>query len=458
MMQTDECFGYPFNAADLRAVCADYAEQFMTSIEAVPLDFEPSEGHREAIRRMIDDSLRKGKRQAFLRRLGTIAAVLVLLFGTIMVTNADARDLVHRWVTQLFQDHVMFWFNPDPTSRFYTWQLNWTPEGFTLADAYESKDLRRYEYRSGEDRFQVSIERIREGIDFEDGSTYPRTESIEVGGVEGMFCYNADGSLDKLVWPDGNGDVVIEIEGSIPGETMLEILDDMILEDVRFTIGWLPKGFTMTDHSEGYEFAWRTYERGSRQITVRFEKTEPSDRTEFPGFSDCVVTDLTIAGQEALLCQEVGGDNVILRLFHQAEGCTIEVEANIGAESAKKVAESIHLGLYRYTIGWVPEGFVLTEFSDIDEGDVYYTYSNGKYGFLIDFIEMDSIDYLDLFTVEGEQTVTDIVINGYDAVIYGDNKGFDVVIFDTDHRIIICITTNVNLEDSLAVARSITIE
>ena len=42
MMNKDELTSYPYNASDLRAVCAGYTDGLVSSAEAVSLDFEPS--------------------------------------------------------------------------------------------------------------------------------------------------------------------------------------------------------------------------------------------------------------------------------------------------------------------------------------------------------------------------------------------------------------------------------
>lgn len=97
-------------------------------------------------------------------------------------------------------------------------------------------------------------------------------------------------------------------------------------------------------------------------------------------------------------------------------------------------------------------------YGDIDEAHIYYTYDKEGYQILIDIFEMESWDYMDLYSMDGEYTLTDTEINGYDAIIFEDSFGVEVDLFDTDHRVVISVNTNGCLEDALEIVRTITIE
>ena len=77
---------------------------------------------------------------------------------------------------------------------------------------------------------------------------------------------------------------------------------------------------------------------------------------------------------------------------------------------------------------------------------------------LIDFLEMDSITYLDLSSVSGEYTLTETEINGHEAVIYQDDRSVVVYVFDADHRIVIDVNANLDLDMTMWIVQSITID
>ena len=459
MMNKDELTSYPFNASDLRAVCAGYADDLVASAEAVSLDFEPSETHRNAVRRLMDKSLQKAKRHTAYRRVAAIAAVFVILCVVVMTTNSQANALFTRWIRQIFPNHVMYWFGREPSDHLYTWQIAWVSDEFELVDFYESADMRSYRYRSDEDEFSISINKVQEGFVMEAPDPDLKSVPAEVIGGKATFYYGDDGKSNNLVWIDNDENVVFSIKGSISYELMMEIADDIIIEDIRFIIDCMPKGFVLEEHSEGYEYAYRIYKKGRKTVRIEFEKAvEYSGETAFSGLAEYSLTETTINGMKAWIYQNKNSSKVDLVLFNQEEGYTIEVETNIGIEQTQKIAESIHLGQYHYTIGCIPYGYELTEFSDLDESDVYYVYASGEKMFIVSFIEMDSIAYLDLFSVSGEYTLTDTEIKGHEAVIYQDDMGVDVVVFDADHRIVIDVNANFDLDMTMWIAESITID
>lgn len=459
MMNKDELTSYPFNASDLRAVCAGYTDGLVSSAEAVPLDFEPSETHRNAVRRLMDKSLQKAKRHASYRRVAVIAAVFVILCVVVITTNTQANAMFTRWIRQIFPNHVMYWFGREPSDHLYTWQIAWVSDEFELVDSYESAVMRSYHYRSDENEFSISINRIQEGFVMEAPDPDLKSVPTEVIGGEATFYYSDDGKSNNLVWIDNDENVVFSIKGSISYELMMEIAEDMIIENIRFIIDCMPKGFVLEEHSEGYEYAYRIYKKGKKTVRIEFEKAvEYSGEAAYSGLEEYSLAETTINGMKTWLYQDKNGKKVDLVLFNQEEGYTIEVETNIGIEQTKKIAESIHLGQYHYTIGCIPYGFELTEFSNLDEGDVYYVYENGEKMLLIDFLEMDSITYLDLSSVSGEYTLTETEINGHEAVIYQDDRSVVVDVFDADHRIVIDVNANLDLDMTMWIVQSITID
>ena len=117
MIHIDDLSGYPFSGPDLYSVCEKYAARLVKSAEAVQLDFEPTETSRTAIRQLMDKSLQKARRQMLFRRVATIAAVVVILFSTIMATNVHAREAVVRWLSQIFPDHILYRFFGEPVDE-----------------------------------------------------------------------------------------------------------------------------------------------------------------------------------------------------------------------------------------------------------------------------------------------------------------------------------------------------
>ena len=213
MIYSEEMSCYPFNSSDLRSVCAKYAEGLEVFLEPVSLDFKPSDAHKKVIRSLTDNSLHKAKRHALYRRVGTIAAVFVLFFGTIMVTNAHAREMFARWMKQILPDRVLYRFYGEPEGGLYNYRIGWIPEGFELVQSYEYKNNRVYGYRSNDGGFNVGFHTISDGFVLEIGGEGDEFKSlpVRINGVKGTYYYDIHDSSKNLVWITADENVEIDI-------------------------------------------------------------------------------------------------------------------------------------------------------------------------------------------------------------------------------------------------------
>ncbi len=345
MMYTEELAGYPFSASDLRVVCAGYADGLASALEAVSLDFEPSKTHRDSIHSLMDKSLQKAKRHTTYRRVCTIAAVFVLMFGMIMVTNAHARELFIRWVRQIFPNRVMYQFYGEPAEGLNNYRIGWIPEGFELDDQYEFQGIRMYSYRSQDEEFTVSFNSIEDGFILEiEGVKGFKSLPVYINGVKGTYYY--DDQSKNLVWITADENVEIDIEGSISYEMMMKIAESIYIAKPRYTVEWIPEGFVLTESEIDDESACYIYENNNQVIIIEFNRIGAYQQTEFSGFEEPIVIDTVINGNEAFIYQDNNSDKVNMTVFDESTGYMIELDTNVGVDLTQKIAESIHLGQY----------------------------------------------------------------------------------------------------------------
>ena len=345
MMPKEELAGYPFNAAALRAVCANYADGLVESIEPVSLDFSPSEAHGNIIRRLIDKSLQKAQRHSLYRRAVTVAVVIVILFSTIMVTNAHARELFIRWVRQIFPNRVMYQFYGEPAEGLNNYRIGWIPEGFELDNQYEFQGIRMYSYRSQDEEFTVSFNTIEDGFIFEiEGNEELKTLPVYINDVKGTYYYDEQSKI--LVWITADENVVIDIEGSISYEMIIKIAESIYIAKPSYTVGWIPECFVLTESEIDDESAYYIYENGKQVIIIEFNRIGAYQQMEFSGFEESIVTDTIINGNEAFIYQDNNSGKVNMTVFDESTGYMIELDTNVGVDLTQKIAESIHLGQY----------------------------------------------------------------------------------------------------------------
>ncbi len=217
--------GYPFTEKDLRQVCAAYVEQ-LCKIEE-PLDFEPSQAHREAIRKIMDDALKQGKRRAAIRRIAAAVAVVLLIGSMVFVTNASARDRLENWLRQVLPDKVVYQFFGKPAEKLYEYTIGWLPEGFELVS--ETKDNLSHTYVFRGESFGCVIDFIMLGAYDVLEITGEKLEStsMTICGMTGELFYNeADSSKDLILFDEARR-MVITVNSRLPVDDITKIVEGL---------------------------------------------------------------------------------------------------------------------------------------------------------------------------------------------------------------------------------------
>lgn len=217
---------YPFTADDLRRVCAAYAAELVALVETLPdPEFEPSVAHRNAIQRMIDRSYRKGRRHVFYRRAATVAAVIVILFSTILATNVHARETIVHWLRQVFPDHVLYQFFGEPVDDLHQYTIGWIPEGFELTE-YGSDETEYYVY---EKNSEMVIIEFRKGgtVEYTDFSGFEDSSMMDmvINGKETFIYQDLSGNEVNLTIFDQEYNMLIELDTNIGFEQTVKIAE-----------------------------------------------------------------------------------------------------------------------------------------------------------------------------------------------------------------------------------------
>ena len=227
MIHIDDLSGYPFGASDLYSVCEKYAARLVKSAEMVQLDFEPTETSRTVIRQLMDKSLQKARRQGLYRRVAAIVAVSVILFGTIMVTNVHAREVVVRWLRQIFPDHVLYQFFGEPEVDSHQYMIGWVPDGFDLIEQFDFDGYRMYSYESENESFSVSFATIEDGFNIDIGDAAYEMQEVFINGLSAMLFIDLDDDSKNLIWISQDGNIEIDMAGNISEDILIRIAESI---------------------------------------------------------------------------------------------------------------------------------------------------------------------------------------------------------------------------------------
>ena len=149
-------------------------------------------------------------RPAMLRAAASFAAVL-LLFGSVLAVDADARKAFLGWMEKRFDTYIFFSASGKTHNSVQAeYSLGWVPEGYRFEEILDNGDYFRFTYLYASANSNLYL-LTRDGYD---------TKDVSVNGMFGTLYlpHNAaDGA--ELVWQNADG-TLFEISGKCE-ETVL---------------------------------------------------------------------------------------------------------------------------------------------------------------------------------------------------------------------------------------------
>ena len=224
--------GKPYTFRDLSLAAETAGLGMMEGLPDIVPAAQPSAAFEAGVER-LHRSYRAGER---VRRIGrsvaSIAIALVLALSAFLTVNAKAREAVVDWWKELNDDNTQYWFEGD-VKNTTVYGLGWVPEGLILEDSDIGESDGTYIYSDGSkkvfyDYFAMDgigvLEISDEGSVWEDISK----ETISLSGKTIDYYDDPDGS-DIIVWIDEENSVVHSLNGDLDRDTMLKIMDNIVV-------------------------------------------------------------------------------------------------------------------------------------------------------------------------------------------------------------------------------------
>lgn len=169
-------------------------------------------------------------RAALLRAAACLVAAILLLFGSVMAVDADAREAVWGWVQEQYTTFTRFIFRGDwagqDTAEFYP---GWIPEAYSFLDSYPIQSGQTFLY----------VDENRNLLDF----TYSHSpENMEVyiytgacqqkdilinGTIAHLLIPNDKTSPPDLFWQDSYGNLFI-VSGVCKETELIRIAENIL--------------------------------------------------------------------------------------------------------------------------------------------------------------------------------------------------------------------------------------
>lgn len=284
-------------------------------------------------------------RPARLLRQALVACmVAALLFGTMLVANADLREAVLGWFTEQLGQYTLYHFAGSgqaakPATREY--RLTGAPAGYELV--LQDEDGRHFVYSNGSQvlTFRYTHESSDSLYVAEDGAAVLQTT---INGKAADFYQSADDSHDNtMVWSSSG--VLFLLQGPFDLEELTALAETVEPAPLNYVIGQPPEGYTQTTVNGTAITQMQTWSSDAGQY-LHFAANTPEADTLILGVCDCEdyqVRTTTVNGQTADLYLCPRHETI---LTWSQDGNLLTLQGSLPEQELVAVAESVTLQPY----------------------------------------------------------------------------------------------------------------
>ncbi len=222
-----------------KALLSATAEEWWPTLETTP-QLEPSLKHQNEMQKMLSDPTGWYRRRTrpiwkkALRSVASIAVVCTLLLGTVMAVSPTARAAVLRWVTEWYEDHVVYRYSgADLEGAMPQYEITSIPEDYAETQRIEFPHQNAVIYENEESLWitfdyvymQQGTARmiVTEGSDVQD---------VTVNGFEGQIFLPLDPSCDTTVaWIDPDANLQFSLSAFMDEQALLDMAESIVLVD-----------------------------------------------------------------------------------------------------------------------------------------------------------------------------------------------------------------------------------
>lgn len=209
----------------LRQAAEEYVQALSESLEA-PEAHTFSRRFERGMRGLLAKSAHPAL-AAFGRAVASFAMVMLVLFGSVLAVDAEARELFLGWFRQQMDGAVHF-SSRNPSQVDTEYQLTWIPEGYEFFDLVQEQDGETILYANE----AGDLLRFTYLHSSENGETYLFTgehdeKQVSVQGMTGTLYLPHDTINGKdLIWQNEAG-TLFEISGRCDEDVLLRVAESV---------------------------------------------------------------------------------------------------------------------------------------------------------------------------------------------------------------------------------------
>ena len=225
--------GKPYTFRDLSLAAETAGLNMMEGLPDILPAAQPSAAFEAGVERLHRSYRADERVRRFGRSAASVAIALVLALSAFLTVNAKAREAVVDWWKELNDDNTQYWFDGD-IKNTAVYGLGWVPEGFELKESDIGESDGGYIYTDGSRQIFIYDYMVMDGtgsvgIYTVDGSWEDvRKEKITLSGKTIDYYSDPNGN-DNMVWVDEENGVVHSLNADLDRDTMLKIMENIVV-------------------------------------------------------------------------------------------------------------------------------------------------------------------------------------------------------------------------------------
>lgn len=226
-----------FEALLKEAVCEYHIEE----LKAIPSNRELKATYTLSpeFYRKMDKILRaqeKVMRKYNIIRILKYAAIIVLMIGTLALTNSDVRAKIKEIFFEMFDEYAVMTFNSDSVNVITSledldFELGYVPDGFELVEEIKDSNMIKFYYKNNEDEVLIIKHILTSNMDneFKTDNNEMTFELINVDGeFEGYFRSSENNNKENsLIYYNSELGFYVNIRSILSKEDLIKIAENI---------------------------------------------------------------------------------------------------------------------------------------------------------------------------------------------------------------------------------------
>lgn len=221
---------FQIRQALLQAAMEDYEEALINT----PSTPAHSPAYRRWEKRLLRNPtalLHRQSRSSWAKPLRIAACLLLVLsitFGVTLSISPQARAAISRWFVQLFDSHISYNFQGEPTTQPVNWTASYLPEGYKQTEYIDLINMISIIYSNGdpETEIELSFQRLQDGCGECLDNEWHTIQDISIHGMPGqLFTSTRENGINMLLWFNLEKEYSLLLLARLDCDTLIKIAE-----------------------------------------------------------------------------------------------------------------------------------------------------------------------------------------------------------------------------------------